>query len=503
MGHRISLLARLLAAFVIGTTVLVVAEPVVAVTAHQTLADRRPVGAGPVTTTFPIDHLGVIWDTDGDHAAGPQGSVRFHTEGSWGPWIPLVEDAASAPGQWASALVAGGDADAYQVRGIPAGARSPRAVAINTTDGARVQVGERRGGAAGALASSMCRSRADWGADESIRFTTSSSGTTETWAPTHHPVQALTVHHTDTANGQTGAAAEGTMQAIYRYHAIDRGWGDIGYQYLVDAAGVVYEGRHSGTTSTSCRAGGDGSDFGHEAVGDGDRDGTPDEMVTGAHVAGWNSGNMGVALLGSFTTVQPASAAVDGLEGLLAELSARHGLDAAGTVSYVNPVNSTTKKVRTISAHRDWEATACPGDRLYALLPDLRTAVAEASTSTTSTTTSTSTTTTSTTSTTTTTSTPPATTTTLSATSIAPSTLGVGNTVVTVAGTGFVAGASVSFTGGKGPAPTTGPVRIVDDRTLEATVTVPAKGAKGWWDVLVRVPDGRSTVCSRCAYVQR
>src|SRR3546814_15399394 len=65
-----------------------------------------------------------------------------------------------------------------------------------------------------------------------------------------------------------------------------------GAQYLIDAAGVVYEGRWSGTASTSCATGGDGSDFGH---GDGD------QMVVGAHVGNYDSGNLGVSLLGTFT----------------------------------------------------------------------------------------------------------------------------------------------------------------------------------------------------------
>ncbi|MFN2318080.1 MAG: N-acetylmuramoyl-L-alanine amidase, partial [Dermatophilaceae bacterium] len=286
MTPRLGHVARLLAVAVVAATALVLPEPAMAITVPETMADRRPVQAGPVESSFPIDHLGVIWDTpgrsdghvDADSAPEPHGAVRFRTDGDWGRWIPLVEDGAEGEGQWASGLVTGGDADAYQVRGIPADAGSPRAVAINTTDGPEVKVGERRGGAASALDSAMCRSRADWGADESIRD----------WDPEFHPVQALTVHHTATANDDPDPAA--TVRAIYRYHAVDQGWGDIGYQYLIDEQGVVYEGRWSGTASTSCvTAKGDGSDFGHEDE--------TDRMVTGGHAGGYNSGNMGVALL--------------------------------------------------------------------------------------------------------------------------------------------------------------------------------------------------------------
>lgn len=363
---RFRLVARLLAVAVVSSTALFLPQPAMAVTVPETMADRRPVQAGPVETAFPIDHLGVIWNTP-DHFdvhahddAGPEprGAVRFRTDGRWGPWIPLTEDGAEGDGQWASGLVAGGDADAYQVRGIPAGARSPRAVVINTTDGPEVTVGERRAGAASALDSATCRSRADWGADESVRD----------WDPEFYDVQTLTVHHTATANDDPDP--EATVRAIYRYHAVDLGWGDIGYQYLVDEEGVVYEGRWSGTDSTSCETeGGDGSDFGHEV--------DTDAMVTGAHTGGYNSGNMGVALLGEFTDHprsggDPTPAAVGSLEDVLTELGTRHALDPTGTVDYVNPVNGDTKTVDTISGHRDWNATECPGERLYAQLPTIR-----------------------------------------------------------------------------------------------------------------------------------
>jgi hypothetical protein len=361
-------------------------QPAVALTAPETLADRRPVEAGPVEPGFPIDHLGVLWSeplghdhVDEEQGPEPHGAVRFRHDGVWGPWVALIEDgAAGAAGDdhWSSGLVPADDAEAYQVRGVPGSAGRPQAVAINTTDGPRVRVGQAKGGTAGAIATANCRSRADWGADESLRFDAEGS---EVWPPAHYPVQVATVHHTATKNDDPDPAA--TVRAIYRYHAVDNGWGDIGYHYLIDENGVVYEGRWSGTKSASCEVeGGDASDFAHE-TSDLDGDGVLDEMTTAAHTGGANSGNLGLALLGELTDHprtgdEPKAAAVTALEDVLAELGNRHSLDPTGEVLYVNPVNGDQKLVDTISGHRDWAATECPGDNLFGQLPTIRTNVA-------------------------------------------------------------------------------------------------------------------------------
>lgn len=351
----------------------------------ETLTHRAPVSSQPVATPFGIDHLGVLWDVDEGHdhahedaAAGgeaahnvdglePNGAVRLRdADGRWGPWIRLLEDGAEGEDHWASGLVAAGGATAYQVRGLPDDAIAARAVALNVTDGPPVEVARRAGGAAEALTS--CLSRAEWGADETLRFDDAGE---EIWPPAHYGVQVMTAHHTATTNDDPDPA--GRVRAIYHYHAVDRGWGDIGYHYLVDEDGRVYEGRWSGEQSAACSEGGDGSDFAHDGSGG---------LVTAAHTGGSNSGNVGVALLGEFTThprfgAEPKAAAVEALEGVLAELAIRHGLDPLGTVDYVNPVNGDAKDgVATISGHRDWTSTECPGERLYDQLPQIRENVA-------------------------------------------------------------------------------------------------------------------------------
>src|SRR4029453_7183998 len=130
-------------------------------------------------------------------------------------------------------------------------------------------------------------SRAAWGADESWRFTNGA----EDWPSEYWPTQALTVHHTGFA---ASARAADTVRPIYRQQALTsarggiQGWGDIGYNLLIDADGVVYEGRHSGSQ--------------YPIFAPADR-----LMTTGAHVLYYNTGNIGVCLLGYLNDSPPTT----------------------------------------------------------------------------------------------------------------------------------------------------------------------------------------------------
>ena len=156
------------------------------------------------------------------------------------------------------------------------------------------------------------------------------------------------------------------MRAIYRYHAVELGFGDIGYQLLVDANGCIYEGRHSGA-----------DDVPVYAARTAPTAPTP-LAVNAGHTVGYNAGNVGVALLGDFTGRQPTARARAGLVSrALAALARISGLDPLGSGLYVNPISGATRETAVISGHRDWLATECPGGRLYSQLPALREAVAE------------------------------------------------------------------------------------------------------------------------------
>lgn len=98
--------------------------------------------------------------------------------------------------------------------------------------------------------------------------------------------------------------------------------------------------------------------------------------VTGAHTSGWNSGSVGIALLGTLTNRDATPAARSALTDMLAWEAAKNGLDPMAVSPYVNPVSGASVTVPTIAGHRDYASTECPGETLYATLPALRSAVA-------------------------------------------------------------------------------------------------------------------------------
>jgi N-acetylmuramoyl-L-alanine amidase len=317
----------------------------------ETLASSVPASGRVVNPSFPVDYVAVTWT--GEHG---QALVRFRHGTAWTAWQDMAEDGVEEPGEFASGVVPAGDADAYQVR-IPAGVRGARSVAINTTDGDPVSAGVRTAATAtGEKTTWGVVTRAGWGANEMLRF----HDGVEDWPQAFHPPQKLTVHHTAGINDDPDPAA--TVRAIYRFHAIDRGWGDIGYQFLIDARGTVYEGRQSDSSTATPPA--------FDAEGN---------VVQGAHVASHNSGNIGVSLLGTYSTRRPSVLAQRSLERLLASLSVKTGISPTAWSRYDNGDPDLQYVGPNILGHRHWPtaSTSCPGGITFALLPTIRERVAQ------------------------------------------------------------------------------------------------------------------------------
>jgi N-acetylmuramoyl-L-alanine amidase len=352
-------------------------------------------GAAVLELPFTAEHAAVHW------AGNPSAvvSVAFSSDGAnFGAAVDVSRDEVGEQrgnGETYGAILRAGGAKAARVQtDRPIG----RVTVLALADGSETTVPRTvEDSVAGAsVVQPGITARSGWGADESLRFANGK----EVWPPTFWPTQKLFVHHTATQNADPNPAS--TVRAIYYYHAITQGWGDIGYNFLIDEAGHVYKGRHSHTTSnpSSESPSPDDTITGEDASGNG---------VTAGHALGYNSGTMGVALLGTLTTQDATPAARNALADLLAWKADTHGIDPQGSSLYTNPVDGTQRTFPNIAGHRDVNATECPGGTFYATLPTVRSAVASRiSASTTTTTSSTTTTTTTMTSTTTTTTAPAA-----------------------------------------------------------------------------------------------
>jgi hypothetical protein len=154
------------------------------------------------------------------------------------------------------------------------------------------------------------------------------------------------VHHTAGTNAYGPAASAAIVRGIELYHVKGNGWNDIGYNFLVDRYGQVFEGRLGGITRN----------------------------VVGAHAEGFNYGSVGIAVIGNYSSQPPPAAALASLEKLLAwRLDLAH-VDPLSTLTWLSggnprfPVGAPVF-LRAVSGHRDTGFTDCPGGALYRLLP--------------------------------------------------------------------------------------------------------------------------------------
>jgi hypothetical protein len=200
-------------------------------------------------------------------------------------------------------------------------------------------------------------SREAWGADESLRF----KNGVDQWLTAFVTPSLLVVHHT-ASEGDIGDA-EADVRAIYAYHAVTQGWGDIGYNLLIDSSGRVYEGRR-----------------GREPDANGLREIVSEGVVAG-HALDYNYGSVGIALLGNFQERQPGQVMIDTLVDALAFMAGRYGIDPASTQNYARVRGDQTALWRdgmnNVSGHRDCLPTECPGDNVYKQLPEIRRRVEE------------------------------------------------------------------------------------------------------------------------------
>jgi hypothetical protein len=289
----------------------------------------------PVTARRPFDVIGARWS----RARHVHVEVRVHQHGRWSRWLALPSggdhgpDGARVEGT-DPAWVGGARAFQMRVRGEVHGLRAHMVVAGPDPEP------RARGTAAHQSGVPSIISRAQWGAAR------------PKVAPAYGDVQMAFVHHTVSLNDYTRDESASIVRGIQRYHQDSNGWNDIGYNFLVDRYGQIFEGRSGGI----------------------------DKAVIGAQSQGWNSYSTGVASLGTHTTEQVTPEGFEAIATIVAWKLSIHGVPTQGKVTITSGGGAdnrypagTPVSFQRISGHRDGCATSCPGDALYAQIPALRT----------------------------------------------------------------------------------------------------------------------------------
>lgn len=185
--------------------------------------------------------------------------------------------------------------------------------------------------------------RKEWGANEKLKRCGVSAAS---------KAKAIFVHHTAGSNSYTKSQAPGIIRGYLSYHTQSKGWCDLGYNFLVDKYGTIYEGRTGSIT----------------------------KAIVGAHASGFNTGTIGISVMGTFTGSAPSTAAQNSVKRIAAWKSNTYGLNPTGKVTLKSGGGGTSKygagknvSLNVISGHRDTSYTECPGISFYNKLPSIRT----------------------------------------------------------------------------------------------------------------------------------
>ncbi|MFI5841682.1 N-acetylmuramoyl-L-alanine amidase [Catenuloplanes sp. NPDC051500] len=343
----------------------------------------------PPRTVRPFSLIGITWPDAAQSIAG-SASVRTRTDNVWSGWTPLdleqqhgPDDAPAARGGTDPLWIGRADGVEVRIRSLgraplppalrlelvnpdvsdrdAAGSQSTASAPNSATVSARTSVGgsarteatayptappvTAAPAAAAVLPTPLVGApalvdRAAWKADESIV----DPGFAYTGAP-----KVMFVHHTAGTNNYTCAQSPAIIRSIHIYHTKSRKWGDIGYNFLVDKCGTVYEGRAGGA----------------------------ELPVYGIHTLGFNDDSVGVVVLGTYTSKGASAAALRSLAHIAAWKLGAEAADVSGQVILKSHAKNrynigNTVIFARISAHRDGVLTECPGTALYNQLPSIR-----------------------------------------------------------------------------------------------------------------------------------
>jgi hypothetical protein len=330
----------------------------------RTATDTDPMVLGPESPEHAFNGIQLTWTVVGDPTL-LRLELITQRDGVWGEWMEVPHedefllDDAPAGTQTSTIYTIEPVAQAWQIRITTTDATLGTVSSIRvTTMDTRDQTDARSELPAAteplsAGAKPAIVARATWGDKTVKRWDANGSAalsTEATWMPTDAEIAKpthLVIHHTATPNAGPGSDWPARVRQIWGFHSITNNWGDIGYHFLIDPNGVIYEGRYQGLRA----------------------DGT---VIDGAHSKGFNRGTIGIAMLGTFESVAPTEQSQAALDNLVAYLMTRHRIQPDTTAFYAHQRITLNTLVGHRDAHLPGNGTACPGNTLYALLPSIR-----------------------------------------------------------------------------------------------------------------------------------
>ncbi|RLP08620.1 hypothetical protein D7U36_09270 [Propionibacterium australiense] len=288
--------------------------------------------------------VGVTWDILSGDDLGLH--IRTLTADGWSEWYEVTPDQEETE-QKATGVIYVEDSTAVEVQATGAvGARAEgmRAVLIDTpaqssdpsaASAAAAVNGETTTGTvlatSGFVPQPNMITRSRWGAMAQDGCEANSD-----------TIKAVAVHHTAGSNNYSSGQSASIVRGIQYYHEVTLGWCDIGYNFLVDQYGQIFEGKGGGPTFP----------------------------VHGAHASTWNWQTVGVSLMMNSNTAQPSNAMLNSLEDLIAWKIANNYLNPLGTVTLGG------KRINVIFRHGDVMSTECPGTNVTRRMSEIRNAVA-------------------------------------------------------------------------------------------------------------------------------
>lgn len=315
----------------------------------------------PPTTVEPFALVGVTW-RPGTMSAANRVEVRLRDGAGWGGWQPLTwdPDEGPAPGEDSSVREGTGplwvgEADGVAMRVLGPTGATPRQLQVVTVDpgdepaagttartsarspaGPHPQSGNAITRSPRFPAKPRVISRRQWGADPSL--------TDRCDSPRYgRSANMVFVHHTVNSNQYSPRESPAIVRSIYAYHTQGQNWCDIGYNALVDRFGNIYAGRRGGIN----------------------------KPVRGAHAGDYNTGTVGVSLIGNFQQRRPSARMMNALVRFVGWRLGTSYKPVRGTVRISGA------SFKRISGHRDAMSTACPGRYVYHRLPSIRARTAD------------------------------------------------------------------------------------------------------------------------------